>query len=222
MASTDENREEWRAIRAFVYQLAHTVFSGEPNADLFAVLASQECRDTLHGAGKMSGDAMKALAGFCDGLVDAATDLTACVEKSLSEYNRAIAGLGANRESHPWESAYTSSRKLLFQVETLEVRNAYRAFGYLPEMYPKVADDHIALECAFLAALARKMLDEPDDGKYSVGSRDFLRDHLLRWIDDYAAAVHIDVPDGLYDLTASALAEFVHVDVVLLEAEFAK
>ena len=126
------------------------------------------------------------------------------LRRSVSDFNRVVVGLGADRTSHPWESAYTNSKRLLFQAETLDVRNAYRAFGYLPECYPRVADDHIALECAFMAVLARKSLEVQDDEELAcleAGQRAFLQDHFLRWIGDYARDLRVDAPDGLYELT---------------------
>lgn len=209
----NEEIEAKLAGRAFFYQLAHTVFSGEPDDQLFNALASEPCRDVL---GEMSVvcPEMGALSDFCDSLAREGADWRALLDTTLSDYNRVIAGLGGNRDSHPWESAYTSSKKLLFQVETLEVRNAYRAFGYLPQMYPKVADDHIALECAFLAQLAQKQLDaEGEEFQHLVeGQLGFLRDHLLKWIDQYVCDMRNDAPGSLYEITASALASFARAD----------
>ena len=209
----NEEIEARLAGRAFFYQLAHTVFSGEPDDRLFDALASEPCRDVLV---EMSADCsgMSALSVFCDSLVQEDVDRRALLDAALSDYNRVIAGLGGNRDSHPWESAYTSSKKLLFQVETLEVRNAYRAFGYLPQMYPKVADDHIALECAFLAQLAQKQLDAEGEEfqRLAEGQLGFLRDHLLKWIDQYVFDIRNDAPGSLYETVASALASFARAD----------
>ena len=85
------------------------------------------------------------------------------------------------------------------------------------DSYPRVADDHIALECAFMAALARKSLEVQDDEELAcleAGQRAFLQDHFLRWIGDYARDLRVDAPDGLYELTAAALAEFAASDGV--------
>ncbi len=206
--------------RVFFYQMAHVVFGGEPDASLFAVLASDDCRSALRGLAADGEGSLSAIADFCDTIASDECDRDAEVGSALSAYNRYIAGLGSNRDSHPWESAYTSSRKLLFQVETLEVRNAYRAFGYLPEMYPKVADDHIALECAFLAALAAKTLSAQDDEftRLVEGQLDFLNNHLLKWIDRYAADLRGEAQGSLYSLVADALAEFASRDAKLLSA----
>lgn len=209
--------------RLFLYQMVHAVFSGEPDETLFDALTSDDCVSVL-GEMSESCPGVAALARFCEKAVETGEGRDALIGSSLKDFNRFVAGLGSGRESHPWESAYTSSRKLLFQVETLEVRNAYREFGYLPQMYPKVADDHISLECAFLAAIAGKMIeaDEAEDAgsldRFAKGSLDFLNKHLLLWIDLYAEDLHVDAPDGLYDCCAHALADFARSDKAFLEA----
>lgn len=235
-----ETTDRWYG-RAFFYELAHVVFSGEPDENLLAVLASEDCRATLEAlAGECA--AVAPLAAYAATLPDDADARVAEAERCRIAYNRAVAGLGARRTSHPWESAYTSSKKLLMQRETLAVREAYRAFGYLPEMYRQVPDDHLSLECAFLAALAQKSVaaleaadvpiaaleaaDAPTaaleaDGAPSLaglveGQRAFLADHLLKWIDAYAADLHADVPDTLYDYAATALAAYAEADAVFL------
>lgn len=200
--------------RAFLYEMVHTVFGGEPNEALFEALCSPACIGTLQDM-RCEGAALARLAGFCECIEADPEARAAELERSVSDFNRVIAGLGANRESFPWESAYTSSKRLLFQVETLEVRNAYRAFGYQPELYPRVADDHLALECAFMAALAKATLeaeDEVERERLLAGQEDFLANHVLKWIEDYARDLHEDAPGGLYDLTAAALVEYAATD----------
>ena len=211
MMETDGTADA-RYARAFLYEMAHTVFGGEPDETLFSALCSPDCRGTLQAMGALSaGGAVARLAEYVKRLA-ADEDVRAReLRRSVSDFNRVVVGLGADRTSHPWESAYTNSKRLLFQAETLDVRNAYRAFGYLPECYPRVADDHIALECAFMAALARKSLEVQDDEELAcleAGQRAFLQDHFLRWIGDYARDLRVDAPGGLYELTAAALAEF--------------
>ena len=207
--------------RTFLYELAHVAFGGEPDESLFEALGSDECRQALRG---LADDcpAVRPLNGYAEALAGGDAD-PAELERSRSAFNKAVAGLGANRASHPWESAYTNSKRLLMQVETLEVRNAYRAFGYVPELYPKVADDHLSLECAFLAALAKRSIDayvEGDAGKLAAlveGQRSFLHDHLLKWIDGYASDLHEDAPGTLYDLVAAALAAYARHDLAFLD-----
>lgn len=209
----DDESAPWYG-RAFLYELAHVVFSGEPDEELFSALSSDECTGTLEAIGATC-PKIGALANRLGGL--SLKDLP----QAKSAYSRVMLGLG-KRASHPWESAYRSPRRLLIQVETLEVRNAYRAFGYLPKMYPHVADDHISLECAFMAALAKRSIDEAEGGdqaglrELARGQAAFLDEHFLKWLPSYSADLRKDAPGTLYDLTASALSTFAGQDAVFL------
>lgn len=217
--------------RAFFYELVHVVFGGEPDESLLTVLASPDCQDTLDVLAEECA-AVKPLADYVSAIPSDVAERAGETERCHVAYNRAIAGLGSRRTSHPWESAYTSYKQLLMQRETLEVREAYRAFGYLPEMYLKVPDDHISLECAFMAALAQRSITalETDNASAETssgsvdfatlveGQRAFLKNHLMKWADSYAADLHEDVPDSLYDRAATALASFITSDVGFLSS----
>ncbi|MDR1013604.1 MAG: molecular chaperone TorD family protein [Coriobacteriales bacterium] len=88
----------------------------------------------------------------------------------------------------PWESVYTNREKdLLFQAETLMVREWFKAYGLqVPNLY-KEPDDHIAFEVQFVGHLtsqAAKMLSKGrgDEAQSLLAARsDFCAEHLLRW-----------------------------------------
>ncbi len=168
------------------------------------------------GAGGMRDEGGAEVKGGARNAADAAVEGGArMLDQALSEYNRCILGLGAHRESHPWESTYTSHNRLMFQPETLAVREFYRTYGCTPAQYPKVADDHVALECAFLAHLAKRALEAPSGearAEALSGQLRFLDEHLLAWLPRYCADLYADAPDGLYDLAARALLEFAEAD----------
>ena len=85
------------------------------------------------------------------------------------------------------------------------MRAAYRAAGFKAAGYPHEADDHLATELSFMAALAEQTLaaaegTDDSDGSGTDGTaasverfavlvdvqRRFLDEHLLVWIDEYA------------------------------------
>lgn len=87
----------------------------------------------------------------------------------------------------PWESVYFNPDRLVFQKETLEVREWYRRFGVESRHLHHEPDDHIALEMAFLAMLAERAHTSAAEGgdserqRLTDAMRDFLSQHLLRW-----------------------------------------
>lgn len=138
-------------------------------------------------------------------------------EALSSEYTKTLVGPG-KLPAAPWESVQVSGDDSLFSLTTLDVRNAYRAQGFLPQEYPRVADDHVALECAFLAALALRALEahelNRDDERAEAlqAGRLFLEKHLTKWVDGYAAELS-NSSSGFYAAVAAALAEFAHADL---------
>ncbi|HKZ44828.1 MAG TPA: molecular chaperone TorD family protein [Anaerolineales bacterium] len=87
-----------------------------------------------------------------------------------------------------WESVYFSDAALVFQAQTLDVRNWYRRFHLEVEKLHQEPDDHIGLELQFIAHLAGlglEALDKQDESMFQetiTAQRDFLNKHLLKWI----------------------------------------
>ncbi len=103
-----------------------------------------------------------------------------------ADYTRLFIGLDT-LPTAPWESVYFNRERLVFQEQTIQVRNWYSRFGLQVERMNKEPDDHIGLEMLFIAHLAslalqaiendnKKMLEEILQAQY-----EFLSEHLLRW-----------------------------------------
>ncbi|MDX5400260.1 MAG: molecular chaperone TorD family protein, partial [Actinomycetes bacterium] len=88
----------------------------------------------------------------------------------------------------PWESVHRSRERLLFEAETLQVREWYARFGLAAPRLNREPDDHVALELEFLAALAERALtaleeDRPGDATELVAAHQtFLAEHVLTWV----------------------------------------
>jgi TorA maturation chaperone TorD len=131
-----------------------------------------------------------------------------------ADHTRLFVGVGQVL-APPWESVYFSQDRLVFQEQTLEVRNWYRRFGLELEKLHKEPDDHIGLELSFLAHLAEiglKLLDEGDKEKFALlksEKQKFLSEHLLRWGPSWCTLVvehaKTDFYSGLAHLTLGAL-----------------
>lgn len=114
-----------------------------------------------------------------------------------------------------WESVYFSQSRLVFQEQTLQVREWYARFGLQIERLNKEPDDHIGLELSFLAHLAAQALQaiDQDDMECFQGvlqaQRDFQTEHILRWGPAWAKLVdkhaETDFYQGLAHLTHGAL-----------------
>lgn len=119
----------------------------------------------------------------------------------------------------PWESVYRSREGLVFDVQTIEVRQAYRRFGLQTPALNKEPDDHIALEASFVSTLAVRALDAQAAGDREQAAElvaaigDFTRDHLAEWLPDFLERVEqharTDYHRGMARLTTGALDQLI-------------
>jgi TorA maturation chaperone TorD len=92
----------------------------------------------------------------------------------------------------PWESIYFRKERIIFQEETLEVRNWYRRFGLESVKLYHEPDDHIGLELAFIAHLAGLAYEAEDEEKFNQlieAQKEFLSAHTLKWAAGWVAQV---------------------------------
>ena len=124
--------------------------------------------------------------------------------------------IGTDRVLAPvWESVYFSEKHLVFQEQTMLVREWFSRFGLQAERLNREPDDHIGLEFSFiahLASLAIQTIDLEDDEVFEEklqAQRDFLFEHLLRWGPSWAKLVkqyaETDFYRGLAHLSHGAL-----------------
>lgn len=96
-------------------------------------------------------------------------------------------GTDAYGAAYPFESVYTSEKRLLMQDARDEVRAIYRSFDLDKDASWREGEDHIALELEFMKVLAERTArtlregDEDSAAALLASQRNFLHDHLLRW-----------------------------------------
>jgi TorA maturation chaperone TorD len=150
-------------------------------------------------------------------------------ERTMTElavdYTRVFLGNGVNAYSaaYPFESVYTSTKRLLMQDARDDVLTIFKANNVLPTKDWKKGEDHIALELEFEQILGQRALDALRDGdegeavRLLLTSYNFLKDHLLSWypmlFEDIAKFARTDLYRGLAYLTTG----FLTVDSELLE-----
>lgn len=176
----DDSMELLLSNRRFLYTLLARAFASEPDGTLLAVVmderTGEECAllDDEDGAGRRLWRVLADEAAVDEG------------DRLRSEYTRLFLG-PEKLPAPPWESVYANGEPLLFQESTLVVREAYRRSGYVSAGYPREADDHVAIELDFMATLAAKTCEAADDRDVLAAQLAFLEEHLLGWLDSFAA-----------------------------------
>jgi TorA-specific chaperone len=131
------------------------------------------------------------------------------------DYVNTFIGHGVNGYSaaYPFESVYTSERRLLMQEARAEMLDELRSEGLKRGEWTE-GEDHIALELEFMQRLSLKCADaleaegdESDDEAVAVVRKmyTFLENHLINWIpmlaEDMKSYAQTDFYAGLGELT---------------------
>jgi TorA maturation chaperone TorD len=122
--------------------------------------------------------------------------------------------LGKNGSGAPSESAYLEG--MLYGRATMDVIEFYAQFGFVRENSFREPADHIALECAFMAALGMELVEHSRGGNRGELKRlvdaqsNFLRIHMAQWVPGWAEKVKEAAETNFYkaiaDLASSLLA----------------
>lgn len=82
----------------------------------------------------------------------------------------------------PWESVYTSSKRLMMQSAFEEVSDSYRQEGLILGNDGVMAD-HIGVELNFLALLLQRLDEDPEQRtRYADAAKKFVDEHLMKWV----------------------------------------
>lgn|GEM_PF-2601818 len=117
--------------------------------------------------------------------------ITADTNKSLLqlgiEYMSLFRGTGPN-PVFLYEAVNLGGEGLMYDEPYFEVKNFYADCGFEPEPDWIEPEDHISVECKYLAFLSEKMVQEHDDGDLEQAAfwqeqkNDFVREHFLQWV----------------------------------------
>ena len=209
-------------IRVYVYDLLRRTFLSEPSMDFLKAVGNPEVIDSFPFVEESSvmREGVEQVSDFFK-----AHDVSdEKVFDSLNwDYTRMFIG-PYNLPAPPWESAYVSKERLLFQEETLRVRRRYLKYGFLPSNHGHEADDHLSLELDFMYRLSEltlqrvKGLDQEDKGFKEVlyDQKKFLEEHLLKWVPDLTRDIVKSAKTDFYVGMAKVLKGFLEIDLKAL------
>jgi TorA maturation chaperone TorD len=213
---TKENVKALLEARSYAYDVLRSTFLEEPTKDFLRVLKE---KDVLNNFPFIQEDDI-----LREGIEEAVRDLK---EDNLSEeekidslrwdYTRMFIG-PAKLIAPPWQTAYLTEERLLFQEETLEVRRRYLAYNFLPPNYPHEADDHIGYMLDFLYQLTLLALeslakdDREELRKILSDQKDFIQTHMLNWVPLFAKDIIENAENGFYKGMAKVLTAWLKLD----------
>ncbi len=149
-----------------------------------------------HGAPEVLGDLNEALERIDPSSGQEMEDL-------LWEYTRLFVG-PYHLPCPPWESVYTSSKRLLLQKASDVVRAVYDRLGF-EVGDPNVFPDHVGAELNFMAILLEKAeTGSGEEDTYRKLAKDFRDEHLRTWVPRFTLDMERAANTPLYESLARA------------------
>ena len=167
--------------RMATYQFLSRLFRVEVDQELYDTLMSM--RFPANTGNALVDEGYRMICGYLS-----QADGTVLTELAV-DYVRAFIGSGNDGFSaaYPYESVYTSPKRLMMQDARDEVLVLYRAFGLDKQESWKEGEDHIALELEFEQIMATRTVealrkgDEAEAVALLTTQKNFLEDHLAAW-----------------------------------------
>jgi len=129
------------------------------------------------------------------------------LEDLLWEYTRLFIG-PYKLPCPPWESVYTSPKKLMMQEAYDEVRGYYIKAG-LTINDDGIMADHIGAELNFLAVLLQKANGDPEKERYHRELlKGFIDEHIMKWVPQFARDMEEAAESHLYKALAKTTLNF--------------
>ena len=131
------------------------------------------------------------------------------LEDLLWEYTRLFVG-PYKLPCPPWESVYTSAKRLMMQEAYDEVQGLYNELG-LKMGDPNIMPDHIGAELNFLAVLFGNLHNNPGKRVYykDIAKR-FLDEHLMRWLPQFISDMEEAANLKFYKALAQVTKDFIN------------
>ncbi len=149
----------------------------------------------------LSGEASLFLGELKNAINKIDTTSEAELEELLWEYTRLFIG-PYKLPCPPWESVYTSPKRLMMQDAAGQVRELYDEAG-LAINTDKVMPDHIGVELNFFAVLLQRTHSGPGNKEEHVKRTEkLLNEHLLKWTPDFTRDMEDAAETPLYKALA--------------------
>ncbi|HBC97400.1 MAG TPA: molecular chaperone TorD [Clostridium sp.] len=135
------------------------------------------------------------------------------------------AGMAEGSAAFPYESVYTSKKKIVMQEARDQVMVIYAAKGLKKSVKNlNFFEDHISLELEFMAFLCQEaqhtsdIHGEPDFSPYVKEQMDFLNKHLLNWVPRFCADIEKYAGTEFYKGIGKITNGYLHLDRTILES----
>lgn len=157
--------------------------------------------------------------GFCR------TDWHDPVTDLAVDYARIFLGAGVvetAQSAFPYESVYTSEKRLIMQEARDEVLALYRKYGLGVSSKYNIPEDHLALELEFMAHLCGLVRQSAESGDFKKAvsllreQREFIEKHLMRWVPAFCNDIGRIASTEFYRGAAELTVSFLNMDAEIV------
>lgn len=186
--SVERSTEQWRELLTghyLLFGLLGKLFYSMPDADLIRSLVQDGVFEETPSAADQP-TVISGLSTLQEWSRDYAEEPHELLADIQADYTRLFV-VTERLPVTPWESVYYNDERLLFQSSTVDVRHWYARYGLEPVKGRREPEDHIGLELAFVAHLARRALlalEAGNDENFQdllSAERAFCEKHLMVW-----------------------------------------
>ncbi len=195
--------------RQAVYSLLRRLYTAAPDTDFLGWLAAER---------PFANFPVMLDSALAPDLQAVDEDCQTATEEVLSEdFYRLYVGYG-DMLVPPWESVYRNEDHELFDIHTLQVREAYARHGMEFVEKNKAPEDSMAIELEFMQLLCDRLLialerDDPRAERILVEDQlSFLEQHLLAWTPEFLARSQKYAQTSFYRSLAGILLGFLRWD----------
>lgn len=205
--------------RQVMYKLLKHVFYVEPNLQFLEVVGDDEFLNTLPFTRENSTiqDGMRLIRKY---FVEN-HNKPHKIEALRWTYTHLFVGPNA-LPAPPWESAYLTEDRLLFQESTLQVRHAYLKYNFTIKNFLKEPDDHIGSALDFMNQLCQLSVKNLQKKEKMIeilkDQQDFLQQHLLNWVSDFSKDIAAYDDTLFYAGMAKILDGFIKIENDLISS----
>ncbi|NYT00667.1 MAG: molecular chaperone TorD family protein [Methanocellales archaeon] len=199
--------EEFLKLRKNLYAFLYRMYVEEPPHELVEDLVNNRFPiPDLKPLNEDMRDGFEILRKF----MKASKEVDEVHERLTNEYTRLFLGPGG-LPVPPYESMYVDGK--MMAPSLLRLKKDYRKAGISKSKdYPE-PEDHIAFELKFMEHLCELALkDRSCSGKYWVLQKEFMDDHLMKWVPDFCEDLYKNEQSDFYKGIAKITKGFIFLD----------
>jgi TorA maturation chaperone TorD len=222
---------EMSRIRADVYAFLSEAFLEEPDEVTLDRLAEraeadelefvpEAVRDETSNADAFDGTNLLQEVGHEVRDLDA-TGREDFLEDLAAEYASLFLTAGA-KQVNPYQSFYLGDEGILYQEETLKLKEIMQELGYEGAEENAEPEDHLGNELAFVAYLCRSAARSQEHGEIEYARRylnlqkQFLEQHLLEWVPDCCADIQENTDSAYFEGIARLTVDFLEQEPAMI------